>query len=194
MLTNMTASAWAVGSRNALVLGAALIAVLSLAAGAISFAFDQPFDVSFWYGVWVVCAAAMVVFFVTWWWGWRVAGRLILDCGPHPARRLLLVNAGIFFVLAVTGSFARFGAVGLPLGLLGSLFFLVLALGRLQVREHGLWAYWGLTRWAKFPDHEWTADGTLVARRKRWSLLSGALPVPPEHREALEALLREHRQ
>jgi len=65
-----------------------------------------------------------------------------------------------------------------------------MALGRLQIRESGIWEYGSLLRWNRIVSYRWTDDGTLVLRATGYlAVLRGALPVPPEHREAVNAFL-----
>jgi hypothetical protein len=100
-----------------------------------------------------------------WLYGWRAKGRILLDCGPHPMRWLFVVDG---------------------------LFFLIMALGRLQVTENGIWQYWGLLRWRKIASYRWADDNTLsVTPRAGSLLLRGALPVPTEHTKAVDSILSE---
>jgi len=71
-------------------------------------------------------------------------------------------------------------------------FFLIMALGCLQVTENGIWQYWGLLRWRKIASYRWADDNTLsVTPRAGSLLLRGALPVPTEHTKAVDSILSE---
>ena len=72
-------------------------------------------------------------------------------------------------------------------------FWVVMATGRLQVRENGLWQYWGLLRWDRLASYHWADDATLILRgRGPLNFLQGALPVPPEHQAEVKALLAKN--
>jgi hypothetical protein len=87
-----------------------------------------------------------------------------------------------------------FVGIAAPLfGVSFAVFYLIMATGRLQIRENGIWHYWGLLRWDKIGSYQWAADSTMRAKgplSKR--LFQGALPVPPEHRQAVEEFLAKH--
>ena len=69
-----------------------------------------------------------------------------------------------------------------------------MATGRLQIREGGLWTYWGLLRWEKIESLQWSGDSTLMVKAKsRLPFLGrGALPVPPEQKQAVNELLQKY--
>lgn len=73
-------------------------------------------------------------------------------------------------------------------------YFLIMASGRLQVRENGIWVSSSLLRWGKIDSYRWENDGTLLVRRKgffSWFPPKN-LRVPPEHKQAVEELLAKH--
>jgi hypothetical protein len=113
--------------------------------------------------------------------------------------------------IACQASGVHLGNVGLIVGLLTQLktalgisvgiyfvvitsYFFVMATGRLQVRDNGIWLYSRLLRWRKIGSYHWMNESTLLVRPKgRFSLLTQEVfPVPPEHRQAVEKLLAEH--
>jgi hypothetical protein len=73
-------------------------------------------------------------------------------------------------------------------------YWLIMASGRLQIRRDGLWQYWGLLRWDKIESCRWGGDSTLLVQAKSPLpfLGRGALPVPPEDKQAVDALLQKH--
>jgi len=72
--------------------------------------------------------------------------------------------------------------------------YLIMATGRLQVREKGIWQYWRLLRWGKIGSYRWANDRILVVEAKGpLSLLQGALRFPPEQKQAVDELLTKHR-
>ena len=125
---------------------------------------------------------------------------MLLDFGPHPKRKLFHVNAVFFLIVGVNSSVAAWShsklvAVGGPIfGITFALYWVVMGTGRLQIRETGIWAYWGLMRWQKIGSYSWARDGTLLLRGKGWyaAWFGGALPVAPEHKEAIDELLQRH--
>jgi hypothetical protein len=81
------------------------------------------------------------------------------------------------------------------LGICFGVYYLIMATGRLQIREGGLWTYWGLLRWEKIESLQWRGDSTLLLKAKsRLPFLGrGALPVPPEQKQAINELLQKYR-
>ncbi len=131
--------------------------------------------------------------------GRATAGPVLLDCGRHPIRLLFLIAAIILLLDGVAGwisgrsSAAWYGVSG-PVFLISfAAFFFIIATGRLQVREKGLWQYWGLLRWSKIGSYHWDDDSNLLLRPKGFlGLLRGALFVPPKHKQAVAELLARH--
>ena len=69
-----------------------------------------------------------------------------------------------------------------------------MAARRLQIRENGVWAFWGSLRRAKLRSFRWADDSNmrLIQTKSKLAFLGkGALPVPPEHRERVDRMLRE---
>jgi hypothetical protein len=153
---------------------------------------------------------AQLAFFGTWFYGRSAAGPVLLDCGAHPTWWLFLLNAGLFVMLglmngldpilkliegpAATWTTILFG-IGWPVLMISLVpYWLVMASGRLQMRENGIWQYWGLLRWSKIDSYHFANDATLTIRAKGFlsSRIQGALPVPPEQKQAVEELLAKH--
>jgi hypothetical protein len=200
MLALMTATAWSQGIKNALICGIGVLVSWCFIAFAVWQIFGQPLLDSFGVAFAVLWGLVFVVFLGTWLHGRTTAGQVLLDCGPHPTRWLFLTNAILFLVMGVLGGFSAasvskvFGIAGPVFGVSFAAYWLVMTTGRLQVRENGIWAYWGLLRWGKIGSYRWADDSTLVLRSKGMlSLMQGALPVPPEHRQGVDDLLAKHR-
>jgi hypothetical protein len=72
----------------------------------------------------------------------------------------------------------------------------MMALGRLQLTENGIWQYWSLLKWDNIASYAWQGDTrpTLMLQTKsKYPILGrGALPVGPEHRDAISELLERH--
>ncbi|MCY2990437.1 MAG: hypothetical protein NTY19_21550 [Planctomycetota bacterium] len=199
MSPQMTSTAWNQGAKNALLCAVGfLLAWLSLAV-VFLLATGQSLSASFALAFAVLWCLIFLAFVWTWLYGRRSAGRVLLDCGPHPTRKLFLFHAVLFLLLGLTGGFSvssvskLLGIAGPVFGVSFAAYWLIMATGRLQVRENGLWQYYGLLRWNKIASYRWAEDATLLVRSKGSSAwFHGALPVPPEHRQAVEELLSKH--
>jgi hypothetical protein len=196
----MTPTAWGRGILNAISCGVMLFVFWLLVAELISLISHRSLTESFWLGFAVLWALLYLLFLGTWLYGLRTGGRVLLDCGPHPTRALFLLNAALFMVMGLTGGFAlgslsnSFAFVSPLFGITFGVYWLIMATGRLQVREGGLWQYWALLRWDKIQSIEWSGDSTLLVRAKsRLPFLGrGALPVPPEQKQAVNEFLHKH--
>lgn len=79
------------------------------------------------------------------------------------------------------------------LDLLSTSFLAFLAFGRLQIRESGIWSYWGLTQWRDIEAYRWKDKSTLVLEHEGWfSLPKSGFVVPPQHRKIFEEYLLQH--
>jgi hypothetical protein len=195
----MTFTAWRQGFKNAsvvLVGALAIWAVLfAIMTGVTGLSSRDSAGVAFT----VFAGAALILFFATWLRGRSQAGPVLLDCGPHPSRGLFYVNAVLFPIIGTGIGLAYFGdwptaAIVAPLlGLCFSAYWIIMAQGRLQVRENGLWQYWSLLGWNKIASLLWADDSTLLIRSTGpLSMLQGALPVPPEYQKNMNELLERH--
>ena len=201
MPARMTAAAWRRGFKNALVCGVAVFAFLGMLTLAISSVFGQPIRSSFAIAFGICWVLIFGAFLFSWLYAKNASGSVVLDCGPHPAKLLFLVSA-LLFLLVGTGfvsypnMFGTFGTAGILFGVTVSIFWVIMAFGRLQIREHGIWQYCGLLKWDKLEGHHWegTGDCTLMlrARSKLPFLGKGALPVPAEHKSAVDELIKAH--
>jgi hypothetical protein len=200
MPARMTAKAWRRGTTNALTCSVILLGGWLLVAKLISSVSHKPFTESLWLAWAVIWMVIFSLFLGTWLHGLNAGGRILLDCGPHPTRFLFLVNAVLFVAMGVGGtlvgsSFSKSLAIASPvLGISFGIFWLIVASGRLQIREGGLWQYCGLLRWDKIESCQWGGDSTLLLKAKtRFPFLGrGALPFPPEDKQAINELLQKH--
>ena len=194
--TRMTSTAWSQGATNALICGVqVLLAWLGLAF-IISFALKQSFAASLKPSFLALWGLVFLAFLASWIHGRRVRGRVLLDCGPRPGRWVFVANFALFvfngFRTVSSGTLApdRFSLAALAFGSSFGVFWLIMAFGRLQMSEHGIWQYSSLLRWSKVGSYHWADDSTLLlTARGRHSFLRGALPVAPEHRQAVDDLL-----
>jgi hypothetical protein len=182
-----------------LICGARLLTLSCAGAAVISLVFGQPFGDAFWTAWAILGGFSLLAFAGYWLLGRWAAGGVPLDCGPHPARWLFLLEAFLFLALGLSGApgcvLARktHAAAGPLAEILFGLLWLIFATGRLQVREGGIWQYWSLLRWEKIGSYQWASDSTLLVRAKGpFSWCRGALPFPTEHKHAVQEFLAEH--
>jgi hypothetical protein len=200
MPARMTPTAWGRGATNALIWTLILLVGWLLVAKMISSVSHKPFTESFWLAWAFLWVPIFLLFLGTWLYGLNTGGRVLLDCGPHPTRFLFLMNAVLFMAMGFGGSFVgsslskSFAIVSPVLGISFGIYWLIMASGRLQIREGGLWQYWGLLRWDKIESCRWSGDSTLMLKAKtRFPFVGrGALPVPPEDKQAINELLQKH--
>jgi hypothetical protein len=185
----MTWTAWRQGAINALICGVGLLVACLAVTRALSLFIHRGLSELWGIVLSVMCGLALLAFLGTWLYGVRAKGRILLDCGPHPMRWLFVAN-GLFFV--TIGIAMVFATAGPMFSFVFGAYWLIMAFGRLQVTENGIWQYWGLLRWRKISSYRWADDNTLlVTPRARLLFLRGALPVPPEHKKAVDSLLSE---
>lgn len=196
--TRMTSTAWRQGVGNALICGVGVLLAWLAFAFIISLILSQSVSTSFRPAFLTVWGLAFLAFIGSWIYGRYARGRILLDCGPHPKRWLFVLNLVLFafigFRTASTATSAPdgFSIGGLVLASSFGVYWLIIAFGRLQVSEHGIWQYWSLLRWSKVGAYRWADDSTLLlTTRGRLSFLRGALPVAPEHRQAVDDLLTQ---
>jgi hypothetical protein len=199
MPANMTSTAWERGFKNMLICGAGVLVSYAVIMAVIVLFFHKPAGDAFYIAAAVVCAFALLAFLASWVYGRATAGAVLLDCGPHPTHWLFLVNAVILPLMGGMGWYSgKSAATGLgasgPVFLVSyAAFWLVAAAGRLQIRENGIWQYWSLLRWGRIDSYGWAEDSTLLVKASGFLALSrGALPVPPECRQAVAELLARH--
>ncbi len=199
MPAKMTSTAWERGFKNMLICGAGVLVSYAAIMAVIVLFFHKSAGDAYYIAAAVVCASAFLAFLAVWIYGRVAAGAVLLDCGPHPTRWLFLVQAVVFLFMGVNGWYSGksaatgFGVSG-PVFLISfAAFWLIAATGRLQLRENGIWQYWSLLRWRRIDSCQWTEDSTLLVKARGLLALSrGALPVPPEQRQAIMELLAKH--
>lgn len=203
MFAGMTAPLWKAGFRNMLVCSVGILAFMGALTLTILVVNPEHFWVSYFLGYGVFMLLAFAFFFVDWWRGRRSAGAILLDCGPFPNR--IPVSMAVALSLAFSAvcvyelaslNLYKLAIVAAVFGLFTTGYFLIIAFGRLQIRGNGIWQYVGLLRWDRILDFRWEGDTnpTLVLHARSrvpfWG--RGALPVPNEHRNAIDELIRKH--
>jgi hypothetical protein len=199
MPPRMTITALKRGYLNALNCGLFLVGAWLLVGGMIAVVTGRERRDSLSTSFAVLVGVILFTFVLTWLCSRNAGGRVLIDCGPHPTRWVFLFEAGLFALLGASGNLPLAGSLMAPrvasafFGLVFGIFWLVMATGRLQLREGGLWQYWGFLPWRKLESFSWNPDSTLVIKVKGpFALLRhGALPFPPEYRQDVEKALKE---
>lgn len=195
----MTKAATKRGRKNA-AMGTLIILPIMVV---VSFWISHQFDVSLslaWGGLAGGLCAILLPFMVGTMVIGRVrAGRALLDCGPHPARKMFLMMTVLKFVGAVAVVVVSTNTIAILTSaflVLNAIYWLLMSTGRLLICETGVFAYSGLLRWERIQSYRWEGDtdATLMVQIKsRFAFLGrGALPVAIEQKEAVDALLQEH--
>ena len=199
MPAKMTATAWVRGFSNMIVCGVAVLVGYAVVMAVLVMVFQETAGDAFGVAVTALGFFFLAGFLAAWIYGWATSGAVLLDCGPHPARELFLALAVMHLFMGVNGWYSGksaasgFGVSGPVFLVLFAAFWLVMATGRLQIRQNGIWQYWSLLRWGKIGSWQWAEDSTLLVNTRGFSILSkGALPVPPERRQAVTELLAGH--
>jgi len=155
----------------------------------------------------VVCLLLEVAFLIfaaiflgIWIYKLRDRGGVLLDFGPDAGRKMFLV-VGLFCLLVgflsaalavMASSHTDINNVVLPaIQVALAVQFLVRATGRVQVTEKGLWQSANLLPWDQIGSYRWVNDSTLVAV-KGVGPISFKIPVPIEHKKAVDDLLTRH--
>ena len=196
------------GRKNALVCLVGLVLAIVVITLAIRSIFDWPFGQSTFAALGLLSAFSFVAFIGAWFRSKSKAGPLVLDCGEHPTKGLFLFNAvmwSIFAALLSVGILAAafLGQNDLLIRILVALwlatfafYWFIMAFGRLQILENGIWIYVDLLKWDRIGSYDWLGEEkrTLMFRTKTKMpfLGRGALPVPLEHRDAVDELLRKY--
>lgn len=195
----MTKAAYKRGSQNV-----ALAAVISHSLiGFAAYAICQIFQVDLWLSLGcvfaMVCTAMNFAFGVTMFRGYANRGEVLIDCGPHPARKQYHALLTIMFLgaLAFAVGYRETAGVAIAISLLvTSSFFWIASKGRLQICENGVFQYFGLLPWSRIGSYRWegTTDATLMIQSNSTMaiLTRGAFPVAVEQKEAVEAIMQEH--
>jgi hypothetical protein len=110
--------------------------------------------------------------------------------GGRPTENDGLPHIGIRGEFFAASPAKGFGGDGSVFALAFSAYMLIMAFGRLQVTENGIWQYWWLLPWRKIAAYRWADDNTLLVTSKaRLLFLRGALPVPSARQRAVDNIL-----
>ena len=202
MAIRMTVAAWQRGCKNALMCSLVLFAVLGAATFAVAAISQRNLRDSAEIAFGILWVVILVAFLVKWRLDRNASGPVLLDCGPRPLRMLFMFNGVLFAFMGVLGGLGHIWVMTDVLGLAGpliwitaSLFYVLMGLGRLQIRENGLWQYGNLLKWDRIKSYEWKgkSDCTLMLQAETWFpfMGRGALPVPIEYKEEIDRMLQE---
>ncbi len=194
MPEKMTKTAWDPGSRNGLLTSGIFFVMWLSTAGLIAAVKDSSFKEALNAAFALLWMLVLGWFFVTWVRDRMTGGYVLLDCGPHPGRILLRVLALIFLFVSLDYG-QDLGEGVILFGVITAIYFMMVSLGRLQFRENGIFRYQDLLSWSRIEQYEWTDDSTLwITSRGMLGIVDfGALPVPPELKNAIDRLLQEKR-
>lgn len=191
MFAGMTTDAWRTWFTSMLLLVLGLCAAWGVITVAVALATEQTLGAS------SVRAGNLLWWFLllyiagSWLYGRLVGGRLLLDCGSNPIRLFALPLAA-FFIFGALWDLSTKGSAPFWDMSIGA-FYLLMAFGRLQIRENGIWEYLTLLRWRNVVSYRWPNDATLVLQTKGFLKPSRTiLPVPPEKQAVVDALLAQH--
>lgn len=188
------------GQANALICGVAVVAVLGLLVAGIWAIFNRSFASSAIIAFGVFWIFIFTAFVASWLHGKATSGSLLLDCGPHPQKKLFLLQAAFFLLFFGGGGLARFltksdvaGIANMLFGISVAIYWVMMSAGRVQVRENGIWQFWSLLKWNKIQSYEWQNDALLLQAKTRFPFLGkGAVQVPDEHKSSLDTFLIKH--
>ena len=204
MSAKVSEKLWRLGAKNAFLVGLIMLAVCLILAGVVSLFTPWSWSNSLGLAFFLLFTVAISITFANSARDRVRAGSLLLDAGAHPTRSLFLITSLLFFVIGINdtinfassysseGFFTQF-SVFMPYVLLTcAVFYLYMSFGRLQIRENGIWVYWGLHPWEKIASYTWTEDANLLVRTNGWfGFWRGGMAVPPEHQAAFERYLLE---
>lgn len=191
--SRMTATATRQGQRNAIICAVFVFAFSGLLYWFLVTVTALPRTVALFSAFMIPFAASLFVMLASWIRGLQLRGALMMDCGPHPGRRIFLFNTVMFLALGLSGSVIRVGATAPVFMTLFAAYWAFMATGRFSVYSGGLWVYHILLPWDKISDCSWTPDNTLMLRSTgllSWS--RSAIPVPAERVDEVSRLLAQH--
>ena len=151
--SRMTATAMRQGQRNAIICAVFVFAFSGLLYWFLVTVTALPRTVALFSAFMIPFAASLFVMLASWIRGIQLRGTLMLDCGPHPGRRIFVTNAVLFLALGLSGSAIRVGATSPIFMTLFAAYWVFMATGRFSVYSGGLWVYHILLPWDKISDY-----------------------------------------
>ena len=199
MPARMTAAARRQSMKNSLVYLGGILVVWLAVAFVVSLLLGESMRASFATSGPVLAGLTLVWLLCVWTHGKKSGGPLVLDCGAHPGKKMLFFCFICVLIIGGREDSATFldrrFEIGINIAL--AAFFFILAFGRLQIRQNGIWAYASLIAWDKVKRYYWEGetDCTLLVETKKLipiPILRSALPVPTEHKDSVDRLLAKH--
>lgn len=218
----MTLTEYAVGTRNMLICAAFVLVSGFLVGVVVSLLSGQPLIVPLAIAFGVSFVLVLTALWWQLLGGRKTAGAILLDCGPNPYRKSFITDAAVVLILSLLlgcsalvqyrlggrllaahpdcdfpvylRQAAAYTLVGALFFAMTSVFWAIMASGRLQIRERGIWRYFSLLKWHSIRSYRWGRRSALVIKRKSvfpWGA-EGVVRVPPELKDSVEALLKQH--
>lgn len=171
MAVKRTAEMRRIGARNALIAGLLLLVLMLGTALVLSLLSAQSIEDALGTSTKLIWFLVFAIFIYTWIWGRSASGYLVLDCGPAPNRIVYWVAASMF---VLCGLLNMQPSNSLPLEYTFwfscALFYVMMGLGRVEIRENGIWLGACLFKWRKIQSYELSGDAQVILkiRTRSW--------------------------
>lgn len=195
----MESTAWQMGMRNAGITGIALLLFFTLTMVLIWLVSHKSLQAIFPFIFALYLLATSACFYFYYVICLRKRGSVVYDCGYRSQRRSFLVSAFLLSLCCLTGAWHHI--TGPTWGMriffavdIGS-FYLLSAMGRMQICSHGIWAYTNLIKWQRIKTYRWNGNTLLLEYHTKWPLFGkGAISVSPQSKDVVETLLKDYLQ
>lgn len=155
--------------------------------------------------IWIVAIFGFLFTFAT---HKQKAGPLLVDIAPFPNRWVLILSSVVVVIGGFSNSFdfvtenTKYSyLISVVMGLFMGGLFIIMSLGRIQIYENGILAYWSLIKWGRIESFRWVDDhGKSPAIQLKYNgkmpsfLRNGAIPIPIEKKAQVETLLEQFLQ
>lgn len=192
----MTKTETRVGTKNALICWVVCLLAVTAVSFVMTLLSGQSFKISFSSSINMLWLVSLIGALIYWARSHFLAGPLLLDCGPHRTSSYFRLTAGLALMMGIWTFVESRSFMGAFSWVTFSAYFFAMSYGRLQLRQNGIWQYWGLLRWENVGSYHWEGESqpTLVVTRKRriWIPLQGAMFVAPHLKQQFDNILREH--
>jgi len=202
MFAGMTKAAWRRGYINAMICMVGMVIVFTSLQAIVKTIFHQTTITSAIVAFLIIWIILFLICMYNWLYRILTSKKVLLDCGPAPTRILFIFNGIIFTIggftfgdsLSEHNSMLNLGCK--IMGLSFMLYWISMAMGRLQIRENGIWCFWQLTKWSKIKSYRWVGEknATLMIQTKnKFKFLGkGAIPVPITHKTDVDNFLKQY--
>ena len=197
---------WRQDSKYALFIIGLTLCLFGVPALIALFGFGQPTRQSLYIGFAAVALGSGLLFLFNWFRDRRLAGPVVVDLVPIPARWTAFLLGGMFILMGLLGSFwsaplspsdSWLGSslIGQSLGI----YQIFMGFSRVEIRENGIMVYIEFVPWDRIESLEWVeGDGAFSTLKIQYRtyfpvlIRKVDLPVPMEKRQQLESLLEGH--